>query len=251
MSLKRIRFLWPDGAARIVAILLVSLLFACTPIEPKPSGSRPPTPSKTEWTDVLNVGTAIMDGWRHLPLRGSTSYEIVAMDGTLVLRAEGRNSASGLLRRVEIDPEECPHLEWSWRVDAMQAQADLEVKEREDVAASIMLLFGDPGFLSNPDPVPTVRYVWTNEATPKGRIVDSPYFPGVVRSIVLESGMGSVQTWKIERRDIRRDFEAAFGRAPDDSVHAVVLFTDNDQTKQKVVAYYGWIRSLCRAPADG
>ncbi len=53
---------------------------------------------------------------------------------------------------------------------------------------------------------------------------------------------------KITRRWARRGTRP---RAPDDSVHAVVLFTDNDQTKQKVVAYYGWIRSLCRAPADG
>ncbi|MEE8302032.1 MAG: hypothetical protein V3S24_06295 [Candidatus Tectomicrobia bacterium] len=32
---------------------------------------------------------------------------------------------------------------------------------------------------------------------------------------------------------------------PKDHIQAIALFTDNDQTKQPVQAYYGWARVVC------
>jgi hypothetical protein len=167
------------------------------------------------------------------------------MDGRLAIRAVGRHSAPLLIRRVSIDPELCPVVEWSWSVTRMQHGADLYVKEQEDVAASVFLLFGDPGFLFDSKPVPTMRYVWTNGKVPIESIVDSPYMPGTVRSIVVESGMDRIGGWITERRDVMEDFLNAFGYRPTERIHAVALFTDNDQTEEPVEAYYGSGRALC------
>ncbi len=41
------------------------------------------------------------------------------------------------------------------------------------------------------------------------------------------------------------DFLSAFGDSPTERIHAIVLFTDNDQTQQPVEAYYGWARVIC------
>ena len=132
----------------------------------------------------------------------------------------------------------------------MQPDAILTVKGREDVAASIFLMFGDPGFMLDPEPVPTLRYVWTNNAAEVGAIIDNPYMNGTVRSLVINAGLSPEQTWVVERRNVVEDFRLAFGHLPDDEIHAIALFTDNDQTKQPVEAYYGWARVRCDAGAE-
>ena len=108
------------------------------------------------------------------------------------------------------------------------------------------MLFGDPGFLVNPDPVPTLRYVWTNKKFPIEAVIDNPHLPGVVRSVVIRSGEEHLGQWMTERRNVIDDFEIAFGQPPPDTIHAIVLFTDNDETKQPVEAYYEWIQAICR-----
>ena len=109
------------------------------------------------------------------------------------------------------------------------------------------MMFGDPGFMSDPEPVPTLRYVWTNENSEVGAIIDNPYLTGTVRSIVIQAGLNPTHSWVVERRDIIEDYQEAFGDLPGDKIHAIALFTDNDQTKQPVEAYYGWARVHCIA----
>ncbi len=149
------------------------------------------------------------------------------------------------MRRVEIDTDQCPEIEWSWSVSVLQPSADIRIREREDVAASIFLLFGDPGFVFDPSPVPTLRYVWTNERVAVESVIDSPYMPGTVRSLVVRSGIHGSGQWTTQKRDVGRDFRTAFGYAPPGPVRAVAIFTDNDQTGEDVEAYYEWARVLC------
>lgn len=187
---------------------------------------------------LFSASNSIDEQWRHLPLRGKTEYRIDYLDGRIAIRARGKNSASGLIRRITIDTSHCRYIEWVWRVNELQESADLRLKDREDVAASIFLLFGDPGFLSNPMKVPTLRYVWTNDKIETETVVDNPYLPGVVRSLVVRSGEVNQDSWVHERRDLVRDFKRAFGRDPDAAIEAIALFTDNDQTQEKVEARY-------------
>lgn len=231
--------MWWKALGAIVAVPIA----AC-------SIAPPPEPSANEPDNTLfSAAHAIQDQWQHMPLRGETEYRIALMDGRIAIRAVGQQSASGLIRRVTIDPAKCPIVEWSWSVTRLQEDADLYVKEKEDVAASVFLLFGDPGFLFDPKPVPTLRYVWTNGKVPIEAIVDNPYLPGIVRSIVVESGTERIGTWVTERRNVVEDFLNAFGYRPTERIHAVALFTDNDQTQEPVEAYYGSGRMLC-APTD-
>lgn len=204
--------------------------------------SAPTQVGETEFA-IFDASESIQNGWRQLPLRGKTEYRLIARDGEVSIRAAGKKSASGLIRRVELDTQVCPTLQWQWRVDSLQPSADLRVKEKEDVAASIFLLFGDPGFMTNPAAVPTLRYVWTNSNHKKNEVIDNPYLPGVVRSIVIRNG--TTGEWMTERRNMRDDYQSAFGAPPTEMVHAVALFTDNDQTKEPVMAYYRWAKASC------
>lgn len=227
-----------------VPLLLIccGVTVACAVVETQ---VEPSTPYVSGDRPVLRVSRIVQQRWQELVLRGRTDYSVAMVDQRLVVRAQGRNSASGLLREFTVDVEDCPELVWSWRVDKLQPAADIRVKAKEDVAASIYLLFGDPGMLALPDPVPTLRYVWTNDNVAEETIVDSPYLPGVVRSLVVRSGDGHLGQWLIEQRNMRDDFVNAFGHAPGEELHAVAVFTDNDQTGQPVLAYYEWIDIRC------
>ncbi len=194
---------------------------------------------------LFSASTVIEDEWQHLRFRGTTQYRVELYRDRLAIAAKGRESSSGLIRRVEVDTQRCPEMEWSWSVVVLQPSADIRVREWEDVGASIFLLFGDPGFGFDPAPVPTLRYVWTNERVAVEGVIISPYMPDTVRSLVVESGTGRAGHWTKHRRDVGSDFQEAFGYPPPGPVRAVAIFTDNDQTGESVEAYYGWARMQC------
>lgn len=207
--------------------------------------ATPPIPAdRLSLLDVARMGD---HDWRHQRVSGRTDYYVVRAGGRLAVRAQGRTGASGLMRRVELDSTVCPVLHWNWRVDQVQRGSNLANKNGDDVAASLFLLFGDPGSGLLPNKVPTLRYVWTGGTHAKDTVIDSPYLPGLVKSVVIRNGDAPLGSWLMERRDVHRDYERAFGEAPRATVQAILLFTDNDQTKQPVTAYYGKVDASCSA----
>jgi len=209
------------------------------------AAERPAAEHEPGVRELFSAATSIQDAWMHLPLKGFTEYRLVAVGDEVAIHARGRRSASGLIRPIRLDAARCPWLEWSWQVAELQPDADIRKRDQDDVAASIFLLFGDPGGLDDPKPVPTLRYVWTSRHTPQGSIVDSPYLSGIVQSLVVESGSAKLGHFVTERRNIAADFEHAFGHPPEEEASAIVLFTDNDQTEEDVSSYYAWARAIC------
>ncbi len=224
-------------------LVLVLLVDGCAaPFHGSPRvGAGPPD----DTVSLFEPATVIQDHWQHMPFGRKTEYRLVHFDGKLALRAIGRESASGIIRRIRVDPDRCPILNWTWRVEQLQSTADIRAKDADDVAASLYLLFGDPGFLSDPNAVPTLRYVWTTDRVERNAVIDNPYMTGIVRNIVVRTGSEQLGKWMTESRNIVADFELAFGEKPKDPIEAFALFTDNDQTKQAVKAYYAEARLLC------
>ncbi len=122
-------------------------------------------------------------------------------------------------------------MNWVWRVDQLQLKSNLTTKAGDDVAAAIFLLFDDPGFLSDPDPVPTLRYVWTNNEHKVEDIIDNPYMPGTVRNTVIQAGGTELGQWVNERRNVNEDFKNAFGYLPQFPITAIAILPT--MTKQK------------------
>ena len=235
------------GLGRLIGLVNLSgiiLLSACATTTQPPTQEQNQGSKYSEPRWILNGATIIEDEWEHMRIVKETEYRVVAMDGRVAIRARGKNSASSLLRYVEINPHECPIIEWSWRIDKLQQDADIKIKDKEDVAASIYVIFGDPGIVGNLKPVPTLRYVWASHRNPVGSIIQSPYVD-TINSIVIESGDAKRGQWVSERRNVLEDYKRAFGKLPSEPVQVVMFFTDNDQTQQHVEAYYEWIRMKC------
>jgi len=95
------------GVRHAWLIILLLAVGCAVPGEPMRT-DKPATPRV-----LFDPETIFADEWMHLPLKGETDWRMAVMDGRVSLRARGRTSASGLIRRVHVDSRKCPVLEWT------------------------------------------------------------------------------------------------------------------------------------------
>lgn len=185
------------------------------------------------------------DRWEHYVLRrASTRYGVVDTPHGPLLRAEGRDSASILIRVLDKPVNRsCGRLTWQWWVPEPQPGADLTDRRRHDVGASIFVAFGDPGIFRDRR-VPTLQHVWTNRGAVADDVLTGPYHEEHLRTIIVRRGPGTDGP-ETETRNVFGDFQRAFGSPAKSGVHAVALFTDNDDTGEPIIAYYGPIEFRC------
>ncbi|MEM1115665.1 MAG: DUF3047 domain-containing protein [Bacteroidota bacterium] len=202
-----------------------------------------------------------INGWQVLQLGDAppTSYRLVNDGGTTVVRAQSDGSASGLVRRIEIDPNRFPVMTWRWKADNVIDGGNLRSKRGDDYPARIYVLFDyDPADLSfgdrvkyralralgyNDIPVRALSYVWANRSS-ETQIVPNAYTDWV-QMVPAESGAANVGAWQTERRDIVRDYRAAFGEDPP-AISGVAIMTDTDNTGGTASASFGDIRLTTR-----
>ena len=213
---------------------------------------------------AAEAGGELPAGWEPLVFSGidvHTEYTLVDDGSSVVVRAESRASASGLVREIEIDPASSPIVEWRWRVANVLEKGDLSRRSGDDYPARLYITFGyDPDEASLLErvryetlrllygaypPVSALSYIWASRA-PVGTLAPSPYTDRN-RMIVVESGDKRAGEWRIERRNVVEDYERAFGgKAP--RISAVAIMTDTDDTGESAVAWFGDISF--RAAAD-
>lgn len=192
--------------------------------------------------------------WTHQPFPGkkATEFSFVSKDGRQAVEAWADTSASALRRRLDIAPEAIGQLRFSWNVPALIEQADMARRESDDAPVRIVLAFdGDRSKFSprdamlselsqvltgEPLPYATLMYVWCNHRKP-GDLIVNPRTDRI-RKIVVESGAGQLGRWVDYERDVRADFERAFGEPPGKLV-GVALMTDTDNTQSQARAWYG------------
>ena len=145
-------------------------------------------------------------------------------------------SASGLIRKIRIDPVEYPLVSWRWKVMNVLEKGDVTKKEGDDYAARIYVVFSSLFFWE----AKTINYVWANKI-PLGEAVTSPYTPNAVM-IAVESGNDKAGRWISEKRNVLEDYRQCFGKEPP-KARAIAMMTDTDNTGESTTAWYGPIRS--------
>jgi hypothetical protein len=196
---------------------------------------------------LLGCGRALADGafsvdglagWDEQTFvgRGTTRYQLVDDRGTQVLEAHCDRSASGLIRVGPVALAQAPVLHWRWRAETLLPPADERTREGDDFPLRVYVVHhGGLSFWKTRSLV----YVWSRDAEP-GTHWPSAY-TGNALVIALHSGGGDLGTWQEERRDVRRDFHDYFGLDLD-SIDAVALMTDCDDSNASVRAWYGDLR---------
>jgi hypothetical protein len=184
------------------------------------------------------------------PFARGTEYRLVEGNPHVVLQANADGSASGLYRRIRIDPASYPIVDWRWRVVQPLAHADPRVASHDDSPARLVISFHgdvnrlDPGerftarfyksLTGSRLPFAMLMYVWSSD-TPVGAIAPSHY-TGKIQMIVVDGSRDGA--WHEFRRNVLEDYRRAFGEEPWDIV-AVGVMTDSDNSHAKARTEYG------------
>ena len=159
--------------------------------------------------------------------------------GKGIIKAESLGSRSSLFKGVGEKEKNLPILSWRWKISNVIRSAIETRKDRFDVAARVMVVFGrEKGFRVIEGGEPSgfkIEYIWASHL-PKGHIFDHPG-EKYCKVFVLESGEGKTGQWVHEERNLRKDYKTAFGAEPE-GVLAIGIETDTDHSNEMVTAYY-------------
>lgn len=174
-----------------------------------------------------------LPAWSEQVFNKRTRYEPVEEGGQTVLRAGSRQSASALYRRVDVDLDKTPYLNWRWKVEDTLGELDEQMKAGDDFAARVYVVVSPLPFRLKPR---SLNYVWASN-TPAGGHWESPYSSNIVL-VALQSGNGRAGQWVYEKRNVREDLQRYFGEGIR-YVEAIAIMTDTDNSQSAVTAYYG------------
>lgn len=209
--------------------------------------------AQSPWA-ARSTAQAVAGDWQHhsFPAKQPTAYRYERAQGRDALAARSVSSASAMRRQVNVPPQDLGALRFSWRVPALIERADMSTREGGDGVVRVILAFdGDRSRFSARDamlselsraltgeelPYATLMYVWGNHR-PAGSVIVHPRTERV-RKIVVESGTAHLNRWLDYERDIRADFERAFGEPPG-VLRTIAIMTDTDNTRSAATAWYG------------
>lgn len=207
-----------------------------------------------------NSDNALPKHWEPLyfkDIERHTDYRLINVDGRTVIEAKSDASASGLIRKISIDPKEYPIIRWRWKVTDVLKIGNVHEKSGDDYPARIYILFRyDPdklGFLEKLKyktiklfygeypPLASLNYIYASNAS-KGLMVPNAYTDRAMM-FVVESGTKKLNRWVQEERNIYADYREAFKQEPP-MISGVAIMTDTDNTGEAITAYYGDITFL-------
>ena len=196
-------------------------------------------------------------GWHHFAFPGkrATRFQYAREDGRDAIAVTSSSAASMLRQDVRIEAAELGSVVFSWKVPQLIAGADMALREADDSPVRVVLVFdGDHRRFSPRDamlaeltraltgeemPYATLMYVWCNR-TPAGTVITNPR-TSRIRGLVMESGPAKLNRWLDYERNVRADYERAFGEPPGALV-GVAIMTDTDNTMSTARAWYGPLR---------
>lgn len=235
------------------------LICASTAVLLAACGSNPPASHQagddaigSPWAQMSNAESG--SSWRHqeFPGKRASRYRYALKDGRHAVVVSASSSVSMLRKTLRVEPADLHRVRFSWKVPALIETADLNDRDLADSPVRVVLAFeGDRSRFSardamlselahaltgEPMPYATLMYVWDNRAAP-GTIVTSKR-TSRIRKMVMESGPLKLNQWLDYERDVRADFEKAFGEAPGALV-SIGIMTDTDNTDSTSTAWYG------------
>jgi len=188
---------------------------------------------------IGSFSSGSLDNWEAKEFKGLTSYKLVDLAGTRVLKADSAGSASGLFNEQHIDLHKTPVMNWRWHIEnRLGNDINEQVKSGDDYAARVYVIAsGGAAFWQTK----AINYVWSS-TSPVGNVWPNPYAyagaNGKMMMIALRSSTDQAGTWYSEKRNILTDLKHQFGEEIR-YIDAVAIMTDTDDSHGKATAYYG------------
>lgn len=173
-------------------------------------------------------------GWESKSFKGMTEYRLVQDSGRTVLEARSRGTASGLFKKVRLNPEQYRYLRWSWKIAGTVRNGDETTKAGDDYAARVYVVFPGRFFWQTK----AINYIWANRLS-RGAFTPNAFTAGAMM-VAVESGPERAGQWITEERDVLADYRRLFGGEPRE-IGAIAVMTDTDNTGGEATAWYGEI----------
>jgi hypothetical protein len=182
---------------------------------------------------VLNTeawtGGQLPAGWQVKVNRGTPQVSVAREGDSSFLHLKSQSSSYGLERSVDVDPTQLPYLSWRWKVTALPEGGDFRRARTDDQAAQVLVAFTDRRVLT---------YLWDTTA-PKGTMQSASSIPLIrIFAVVCESGARDANRWIREVRNVREDYEKAFGRSAV-KVKGIRLQINSQHTGSNAESYFG------------
>ncbi len=197
---------------------------------------------------------AISSNWKPYGFDGieKTQYSLINDNKKLVIKANSKNAASGLIYNIRFNPLDYPYIIWSWKLIDKLKESDGRKKSTDDYSLRVYINFdADIEALSYAEqfrlklyrklrgesaPLASLNYIWEKDL-PKESILPSPYTDRV-QMLVLQNKHSKSGVWYTEKRNIVEDYMKAFGQPPGDVI-SIAIMSDSDNTEGHTQAYYG------------
>ncbi len=189
-------------------------------------------PLQAETIALSQFATEGLAGWSEKHFYGQTQYTIVERNGDKVLFADSKNSASALYKKLRVDLEKTPYLNWSWLVDKYLGVLNERQKEGDDYPARVYVVISGGVFFWK---TRAINYVWSSNQ-PVGSVWPNAYTENA-RMIALESGSTFSGQWRTEKRNVRADLRQQFGEDLR-YIDGIAVMTDTDNSHGKALSYY-------------
>lgn len=173
-----------------------------------------------------------LGGWEAKSLKGTTEYSLVRNNGQTVVKAVSKGTASGLFKKVKLDPKSFRYLRWSWKIAGTVINGDETTKAGDDYAARVYVVFPGRFFWQTK----AINYIWANRLA-RGEAIPNA-FTSHAMMLAVESGPERTGQWLKEERDILADYRRLFGSEPRE-IGAIAIMTDTDNTGGEATAWYG------------
>ena len=187
-----------------------------------------------------------------VPGKLPTHYRYTPHDGRDAVLAQADASGSLLRHRFRLEPSSLGRVRFSWSVPDAASGINASIAKLEDVPVRVVLAFeGDRTRFSmkntllselsqlltgEPLPYATLIYAWSR-VRPPGEVIANDQTDRI-RKLVVESGDSGYNQWRSYERDVRADFQKAFGEAPG-ALTSFAVFTEGEQNSGPLQAWYG------------
>ncbi len=206
------------------------------------------TPNGTPEITVMDFGDPLSldplpEGWFHRTFfwHAPMDIDFEEKEGVNAIRLETSDSASMLIRHVQIDLQTYPMLSWQWYVEKpISSSLDESTREGDDHPARFFITFEGTDGTSGAKEI-----IWGNllEAGAYKFIGEFPHY-------VARGGNENTGLWHMETVDLASIYQHIW---PDESpgvVTNLALFCDSDNTNSSSIAFFANV-SMSRAGPKG
>ena len=184
--------------------------------------------------NILNVSAFNIAHWEEVDFDGLTRYHIATENKQNYLKAESKQSASGLLIKKEIDLTKTPYLNWTWRLEKALPELSETNKNGDDYAGRLYLIHSGGWLFWQ---TKALNYVWSSRPV-KGTSWPNAYAPDNALMKAVRDKTDQENIWFSEKQHVPSDFKSWLGKDIS-QIDGVAIMTDTDDSQGQAIIHYG------------